>query len=408
MTKTFNNFFLSLIIVLMYELSIVIFKLDGFSLSKIVVTIFLWLTIGFIINNFISNYGKLRQSIPRISFNIFLLLIIWNLINIFRSLIIDSGSITTTLGNQYTTLALFLPFVIVFSIEIVNIKIIKSFFFKLLKIGILLFILFFVFEGGVLNDTQIRILNLFFLPVVFLITTIFFERKKYIISLVTVLMFFIAYFSISRTMIIRELLLIIGLIQLYFYRKFNFKWILKGTYIMLLLPFILIQNSVNTGDSPIKKTLDFVSNNELSPDTRTFLYLEVYRDLSENKQLLFGKGSAGTYFSNYFNEAYGDSSTRLTVEVGALAILLKTGMIGLFLYLSLLFSAIYYALFRSCNDYVIGIGLMLFTYALILFIENLLSFSSHNIYVWFFIGICLSKQIRNMSNQELYNYLKPY
>ena len=405
MIKTINKFILFLILVFIYELSIVIFKLDGVSISKIVVTSFLWLSVGLVIHTFVKNYRKFRDSIPRFSFYIFWLLIIWNSINIFRGLYSESGSLTTVLGNTYNTLALLLPFVIVFSIKIVNIKIIKPYFFILLRIGIILFILFFIFGQGVLNDTQIKILNLFFLPVVFLITIIYFERKKFIILLAVVLLFYVAYVNSSRTMIIRELLLIIGLIQLYFYRKFHFRWILKGTFILLFVPLIFIQNSMNTGESVIKKTIGSVSDNELSNDTRTFLYLEVYQDLAENNQLLFGKGSDGTYYSEYFNEAKGSSSFRHTAEVGVLAILLKSGLIGVLLYLLLLFSAIYYALFRSHNYYVVGIGLMLFIYTQILFIENLISYSSHNIYVWFFIGICLSKQMRNMSNLEFKIFL---
>ena len=403
MTKTFNKFTLFLILVFIYELSIVIFKLDGISISKLVVTSFLWLSVGLAIHTFVKNYRKLRDSIPRFSFYIFWLLIIWNLINIGRGLYSNSGLLTTVLGNIYTTLALLLPFVIVFSIKIVNIKIIKPYFFLLLRIGILLFIFFFVIGGGVLNVTQLKILNLLFLPVVFLITTIYFERKKnkFIILIVLVLLFYVAYVSSSRSMMLRELLLIIGLIQLYFYRKFHLRWILKGTFVLLLVPFIFIQNSMNTGESAIAKNVSFVSDTKLSSDTRTFLYVEVYLDLVENNQLLFGKGSGGTYYSSYFNNVKGDSDTRLTVEVGVLAILLKSGLIGVILYLLLLFSAIYYAFFRSRNYYVVGIGLMLFIYTLILFIENLISYSSHNIYVWFFIGICLSKEMRNMSNLEI-------
>jgi hypothetical protein len=160
MEKTFNKFTLSLMLVLIYELSMVIFKLDGFSVSKLVVTSFVWLSVGLAIHAFVKNYRKLRNSIPRFAFYIFWLLIIWNLINIGSGLYSDSGAFKTFFGNVYTTLALLLPFVIVFSIKIVNLKRINSYFFTLMKIRILLFTFF--FSGGVLNITQIKILNLFF------------------------------------------------------------------------------------------------------------------------------------------------------------------------------------------------------------------------------------------------------
>lgn len=356
---------------------------------------------------FVNNYNKLKNIFPRFAFSILRLLLIWNLINIGRGLYSDNGAITTILGNVYTSMALLIPFVIGFSIKKVNLRKVNRYFFALLKIGIILFILFFTFGGGVLNVTQFRILNLFFLPVVFLITTIHFEdrKKKYIILLVVILMFYVAFSSSNRTMMIRELLLITGLVSLYFYMQFHFKWILKGTFIFLIVPFIFIQYSMNTGESVIQKNLSVISNNEMSVDTRTFLYVEVYEDLVKNNQLLFGKGANGTYYSNYFNTARGDSDTRLTVEVGALAILLKGGLVALILYVLLLFTAIYYAFFRSNNYYIVGIGFMLFIYTILLFIENLISYSSNNLFVWFFIGICLSNEIRKMTNFEIKNIL---
>lgn len=391
-------------LVLLYELSIVIFRLDGLSILKIVVTVFIWLSVGISINQFFKNFKKLSNSIPQRAFYILCLLIIWNLINIGRSLYIETGQIKTLFGNINTSLALLLPFLIVFSIKIANLKKINSYFFTLIKIGIILFILFFVFSGGSLNIVHITILNAFFLPVIFLITTFRFEKnsKKLIILIVTFLLSYVAYIYGSRTMIIRQLLLIIGLIPLYLYRKFHFKWVLKGTFILILLPFILIQYSINTGESAIQKYTSGVSSgSEMSQDTRTFLYLEVYEDLAVNKQLLFGKGAGGTYYSNYFSKAEGDSDSRLTVEVGVLAILLKTGLIGVILYLLLIFASIFYAFFRSNNYYVVGIGLMLFIYVLLLFIENAISYSGNSLFIWFFIGVCLSKEIRNMSNLEI-------
>jgi len=409
MGNNFNKLNLSLLLLLIYELSMVIFKLDGLSISKLVITGFIWLSVGVAIYTFLKNYRKLKNNIPRFAFSILWILIIWNLINIGRGLYSDSGSMTTLFGNVFTSIALLVPFVIIFSIKTENIKVIRRYFFTLLKIGILLFVLFFVLGGGVINVTQIRILNLSFLPVIFLITTIHFEKKKYIyiVLIAAILLFYVSYMNSSRTMMIREILLITGLISLYFYRKFHFKWILKGTFVLLIAPFIFIQSSMDSGESFFQENLSSVSDDEMSTDTRTFLYVEVYEDLVKNNKLLFGKGANGTYYSNYFDTAGGDTDTRLTVEVGVLAILLKSGLIGVTLYLLLLFVAIYYSFFRSNNHFVVGIGFMLFIYTMLLFVENIISYSSHNLFVWFFIGVCLSNEIRYMTNFEIQNILNP-
>ena len=398
-----NKLYISLLLIFVYELFMLIFNFTGVTASKVFVTGFLWISVIICIGTFLKNYRQFRKSIPKLAFNTILLIIIWNLINIVRSLFIADGAITSLFGNINTSLALLVPFFIIFSIKTENIRRLNNYFIILFKIGILLFILFFVTEGGILNITQFKILNLFFFPVTFLITIVNFQRKKekIIIFLVVLLLMYIAFGTDSRTSVLRELLLIISLIALFFYRKFFFKWILKVTFLILLVPFIFIQSSISTGQSAIKQNLSSISDQELSSDTRTFLYTEVFEDLLINDALIFGKGANGTYYSDFFNQTGGDTDTRLTVEVGVLAILLKGGLIGLLFYFLILYTSIYYAFFRSNNFYVVGIGFMLIIYSLILFIQNSISYSSHNIYIWFFIGICLSKEMRNMSNPEI-------
>lgn len=409
MERSFNKLNLSLVLLLIYEINMAIFKLDGLSIPKLVITGFIWVSLGIAIHFFVKNYRKFRNSIPRFAFNVFWLIILWNLINIARSLYNDQGAITTLFGNVYTSLALLVPFTMVFSFRVKNLKNIKSYFFMLLKTGVLLFVFFFVFEAGVIDDRQLRVLQLLVLPTVFLITTFQFEqkKKKIFIFIGIILLFYLSYLSSSRTMMIRELLLILSLVSLYFYRKFHFKWILKATFILLLAPFVFIQTSMETGESAFQKSLSSVSDKEMSTDTRTFLYIEVYEDLVKHNQLFFGKGANGTYYSDYFNTDGGDTDTRLTAEVGVLGILLKSGLVGVTLYLLLLFVAVYYAFFRSNNYFVVGIGFMLFIHVLILFIENLVGYSSYNLFIWFFIGVCLSQEIRNMTNFEINNLFAP-
>ncbi len=196
-------------------------------------------------------------------------------------------------------------------------------------------------------------------------------------------------------------LLFLALFAISFYRKYNFKWILKISFLILVVPLFLLQSSIISKQSVFQKYLSEISDTKFSTDTRTFLYVEVFKDLLENNQLITGKGASGTYYSEYFRTAEGDSDTRLTVEVGLLAILLKGGLIAVILNLLILFIAIFLAFFRAKNIYVVGIGYMLFIHTLILFISNSSSFSSYNFIIWFFIGVCLSNQIRSMDNNAI-------
>ena len=67
-------------------------------------------------------------------------------------------------------------------------------------------------------------------------------------------------------------------------------------------------------------------------DTRTFLYTELFRDLTP-AELLYGRGFLGTYFSEYINELSptrddaGDFYQRFGSEVGLLQLLLKGGLV---------------------------------------------------------------------------------
>jgi hypothetical protein len=399
--KTYSKFITSLLLVFVYELIMIIFNLTGFSFFKILVSSLLWISVIICIGTFLKNYRQFRKSIPKLAFNTLKLIIIFNLINIGRGFFDESISTSTFLGNRHNTLALLLPFSIIFSHNKLNQIRINNYFILLLKIAIPIFILFFIISWGGFSETHLKILVLLLLPVVFLITIINYLGSNKIVLFSGILLFYISFVFSNRTMFLRELLLIICLISIYFYRKFNFKWIPKATFLLLFLPFLIFKSSLDSGESVFSQTELITSNKELSTDTRTFLYLEVFSDLLTNNSLLFGKGVNGTYYSPYFNATGGDTDTRLTVEVGVLSIILKVGLVGLILYLLILLISIYYAFFRSNNHYILGIGFMLSVYTILLFIKNPVAYSSNNLFIWFFIGTCLSINIRKMSNTEI-------
>jgi hypothetical protein len=137
---------------------------------------------------------------------------------------------------------------------------------------------------------------------------------------------------------------------------------------------------------------------QLNPyaDTRTFLYYEVFQDLKFNEAFLFGKGLNAGYMSVAF-----DTTSRSIVEVGFLQILLKTGIVGCFLYFSLIISAIFRALGKSKNLFVKSLGLLLSGYTLMLFVENVIAYNMLNIITWIVVGMCHSEKLRGISNNDI-------
>ena len=380
----------------------VFFAFDGLTISKLFTTSLLWLSVTISVYCFIKRYKKIKLFIPKYAFRILLLIIVVNLIAIIKSLLFDDRAITTLFGNIYTSLALLMPFSINFSFDKTNLPRLHKYFILSLKGGIVFFITFFVISRSI-NIQQLRLLNELFLPVIFLITTIIILPKssKYLIFVSFLMLSYVAFLMSNRTMMIREVILLVLMLFLYSIKYFKAKMSLRIFFLSLSIPIYLLINSISTGQSVIQQNLSSISDQELRSDTRTFLYKEVFDDLLINDALIFGKGANGTYYSDFFNQTGGDTDTRLTVEVGLLSVLLKTGLVGVILYFSLILNAVYHSLFKSRNLFVIGIGLMLGIHFILFFVENIISYSSYNIYIWFFIGICLSKELRNMSNPEI-------
>ena len=178
---------------------------------------------------------------------------------------------------------------------------------------------------------------------------------------------------------------------------------------MLVFLSVTFSWSITTGESPFEYALNSIQDSEggdnnvsSKVDTRTFLYTELYSDLVNTSTLMFGKGASGRYFSNYFDDIKGiEAPSRLTVEVGILGILLKTGLVAAVLNLIIFTSAAFMALWRSNNSLVLLAGVILSIHIFILFSENIYSYDLYNYLIWFFVGMCLSKEIRNLSNRQI-------
>jgi hypothetical protein len=403
-----NKFLIALLLLIIYEILMIFINPFGLSITKVAITLLVWFSFWFSIQTFYVNFSSLRKIIPKFPFSLYIALICWNSINIFRSLLNESGSLTTMFGNSYTSLALLVPFALTFSINISNIKKINRLILRVITIGISVYFVFYMFSNESHDIQKNRALLSLIYPTVFLITIMPFQkgRNKFLIILSSVFILYISYLLSIRTGIVRIVLLFMGFITIYLYRLFYLKWVLYISFLLLLLPFILLQISINKKQSVIEKYLSKMHNTELSMDTRTFLYIEVLNDLASNDKLIIGKGSNGTYFSTYFRDTGDDTENRLTVEVGILAILLKGGFIAFFLNLAILISAIYLAFFRTNNIYIMGIGFMLLIHILLLFVENFVNFSTYNFMIWYFIGLCLSNKIRTLNNKQISKLLQ--
>lgn len=392
----------SLFLVILSEIIMFAFEPTGLTPFKFTTISLLWFSILVYIQNFLKNFKKFGSNYPKFALFIIKLIIFFSMINFIRTIIQAEEPLTTTFGNTYTIPALFLPLIVFFSLNKFNLSLVNGFLVKLITFGIILFIPVFLLSYQYSNLTLLMLLKLILFPVTLFITTADSHVKnKLLIIFAVILLFVVSYYVSNRTMLLRILLLVMALITLKIYKKFVYKWILKFSFLIIFLPLIIIP-SIFTPEKEniLQKGLNSINFTDQS-DTRTFLYLEVFDDLIKNDQLIFGKGANGKYFSEYFNSQKGSKNNRITVEVGVLFILLKSGLIVLLLNLILIVTSIYYSLFKSNNLYVKGVGYFLIVYLFLMFIQNTPSFNFSNLIVWFFIGVSLSNEIRKMDETEI-------
>ena len=171
-------------------------------------------------------------------------------------------------------------------------------------------------------------------------------------------------------------------------------------FCIMILPFYFLFQGIMGGDSIFEKIFSDspaeYSQENLMIDTRTFLYAEVFQDLKMSNALPLGKGVAGGYASMSFQ-----TMNRQIVEVGFLQMLLKSGIIGFLVYLTLLFSAVFKALGKSKSLFMKCLGILLASYLLMFFVENVIAFDLLNIVIWLVIGMCHSKELLGLTDNEI-------
>lgn len=238
------------------------------------------------------------------------------------------------------------------------------------------------------------------MPLFYIILTIPLRSNwgKVFILIVSIIVFVVSFTNragILRILISYSILLVYYLMQSV---RISKKLINFLVFIILMIPLISIYLGIK-GESVFESILgETESYSQMNPyaDTRTFLYYEVFQDLKMNKAFIFGKGLNASYASESF-QTFG----RRMVEVGFLQILMKMGIVGVLLYLSVIITAIFKSIGKSSNLFIKSLGLLLAGYVLMLFIENVLAYNLLNVVIWIIVGMCYSPKLRALNDTEI-------
>lgn len=225
------------------------------------------------------------------------------------------------------------------------------------------------------------------------------SKKRVTLFLVAIIYMVFCYIEDDRMAIIRTIVgftvWLVSYLPLYRYLK-----ILKVIFLTsIVVPFYFITLFARTGYSVFEEPETATRISRLGADntgdTRTFLYEELFEDLSENDAWLLGKGLNGTYYSSYFDRKNVDAdiADRKGVEVGVLNYLLKGGIVQSILYLLLLVWSSYSCLFQSNSKAMMLVGFILLAHYIFLFVEEVPRYDIYNITIWFYIGLGFSNTL---------------
>lgn len=207
----------------------------------------------------------------------------------------------------------------------------------------------------------------------------------------------------------------LGLILIYWLRNFIPKISIRFLRIFLFaLPIVLLVLAVSGkfnifsdlgGDEGYTTQNSSGEVQNLMADTRSGLYRDVLATMDQSENWLMGEGAGGRYQTERF-DYLGDGRGRYGSEVGILNILLYHGLIGVSIYFLLLFSVSYYAIRRSNNTLAQLLGLYIafrWTYA---FVEEFTQYDLNFYFFWITVGLVSSARFREMSNDDIKQFLE--
>jgi hypothetical protein len=159
----------------------------------------------------------------------------------------------------------------------------------------------------------------------------------------------------------------------------------------------------------IDKKRDFHGNmveDDLTIDTRTFLYVEVLSSAKKYNSWFLGRSPARGNFSESFGEVdMGKRNERQSNEVSILNYFTWLGLIGIGLIFVIFYQASNLAINYSNNIFSKIMGLFIAFKWAFAWIEDVNNFQIQHIYLWLFIGFSYSRTFRQMSNIQMKNWV---
>jgi hypothetical protein len=134
-------------------------------------------------------------------------------------------------------------------------------------------------------------------------------------------------------------------------------------------------------------------------ESREVVFRDFFSDFKSTKDWIFGRGIDGKILRtiNIEQGIRGD-----TIENGFLTIILKGGLLYAIPFTFILLRASYLGFFRSKNDLSKALASICLIHIIMMFYSSIPEYSTRYIFIWISVSACFTPQIREYSNEEIY------
>lgn len=170
-----------------------------------------------------------------------------------------------------------------------------------------------------------------------------------------------------------------------------------------------IQEELGLESMQVKGAYDEDDEENLTEDTRTFLYLECIESSIKHNYYIQGHSLSRGYESISFGDTDLMSTSRGErhgCEVSILNIFTYMGLIGVILYF-LVFAGAVKNVFNHSRNYVLYVMAVYVSFRwAFAWIEDFTRFDLNNLFLWASISMCYSKRFLNMTDDEICQWIK--
>lgn len=338
---------------------------------------------------------------------LFLLYISWSILTILRGLSADYEFLKTMLFDAPFSIFIYLaPVVLLFKGFYANLR--KLFIVILILNVIYLFytilfyrIVLFGVSGYFRLPSWITEIFSHFLsfPAAFLLLTYMYHKKWKVLYALVILAgtFLIVTIRARRGLMFMSVLFMLASYLLFYFTN-------KGKILKILLSigifaFVVFYSFVTYSKNQYG-TFGLITS-RIDEDTRKGVEDYFYAGMSTT-DLILGRGANGLYYCPGIEEQQDNVTVlRSVIETGYLQIVLKSGFIGLVLYLLITIPAIFKGLFSSNNALAKASAIWILLYTIFLYPTYVNMFSLTYLIIWISVKICYDRNLRLLSNEEI-------